>query len=420
MRRILNFLVIFLFLICGWHIAAGDFAENNAQLQKLIQEQPKLTNLTLGGEKITDKEMSLLVGFPKLTKLRLTGTKVTDKGLQILEKLPLIEDLGLNTFDITDQGLIYLKNLNNLTHLDLGSTQVSDAGLKSLSDMQKLKYLDLGYTKVCGTGLNNCPNLENLRLVGKQITDEGLVELGKLKNLGRLDLGGDNITGKGLANLRNLKSLEELYLSGKKITAVDILKLNNIPSLTKLSLYRINLTDTDLKAWKKSEVKELWLDDAEVTESAVRELKKVNSNLKILYHKPKIVDAFTRDGKLVDVNGSFSLHLSKSPESSQGKRAAVVGGTSIKLKQPVTLIINGKKRITYKGGSIMAPLTYAVKTKKIFAGKNSILVENIPETPLYLNIKEFGPGKKFRRYLLKQTLSSQDGKDKKEFTFIIK
>src|SRR5262249_52305357 len=95
----------------------------------------RLTELWLGGPKITDTGLAQLGEMSGLTTLGLNHAQVTDAGLVHLERLPVLEKLDLSGTLVTDNGVVCLKKLTGLRRLFLlDSTPITRAGRQELQE----------------------------------------------------------------------------------------------------------------------------------------------------------------------------------------------------------------------------------------------------------------------------------------------
>jgi Leucine Rich repeat len=127
-------------------------------------------------DRITNKGLSGLRGLDFLAELNLERLEryrqpqfgrisipLTDACLVHLQTLPRLENLTLAGNLITDQGLSRIAQMSSLKVLDLSATEVSDAGLAHIAGMKNLERVDLGATRVTEEGLTQLrmarPNL---------------------------------------------------------------------------------------------------------------------------------------------------------------------------------------------------------------------------------------------------------------------
>jgi hypothetical protein len=115
---------------------------------------------------ITDKGLAILGGLQHLTALDLTrlnryrsdlnvfnSVPLTDACLVHLLSLPRLKELALSGNRITDRGMAQIAQLRHLSELDLVATRVSDAGLIHLRGMTSLQVVNLGATRVTAEGV---------------------------------------------------------------------------------------------------------------------------------------------------------------------------------------------------------------------------------------------------------------------------
>jgi Leucine Rich repeat len=130
-------------------------------------------------DRITNKGMSELRGLDYLAELNLERLEryrqvqfgrvfipLTDACLVHLQALPRLENLTLAGNLITDQGMSQIAQMSSLKVLELSATEVSDAGLAHIEGMKNLERVDLGATRVTKEGL------AQLRLARPNLTIE--------------------------------------------------------------------------------------------------------------------------------------------------------------------------------------------------------------------------------------------------------
>jgi hypothetical protein len=117
-------------------------------------------------DRITNKGLAGLRGLDFLTELnlerldryrqpptRLVSIPLTDACLLHLQALPRLENLTLAGNLITDKGLAQIARMASLKVLDLSATEVSDVGLVHLERMKNLERVDLAATRVTKEGI---------------------------------------------------------------------------------------------------------------------------------------------------------------------------------------------------------------------------------------------------------------------------
>ena len=115
---------------------------------------------------ITDQGLAALHGLDYLTDLSLDRlgpyrertahfpfVPLTDACLVHLQKRPRLENLALAGNRITDLGLARIATMTRLKTLDLSVTEVTDAGLATIVGMKNLVQVNLGATRVTAKGL---------------------------------------------------------------------------------------------------------------------------------------------------------------------------------------------------------------------------------------------------------------------------
>jgi hypothetical protein len=396
------------------------FAETDAQAKLAIEKNTDWKRFGLYNEMITNESMKYIVKLDKLESLQISGTSITDDGLKNIGSLKKLKELTLNTFKITDKCMKYVSDLKQLTMLDLEGALISDTGIRQLSGFNSLTELGVGYTKVTGTGLRRLQNLKSLR-IGEEITNEGLASLGELTELRELQVFGNNIKGKFLFPLLNLKKLRSLDISGDKIVLDDILCFAQLPCLKFIILTDIKITDRDLLKFRIfPHLKSIYLNKTVVTESAIRALKKIRPDIHVCNMKPLLVDALTDNGGVLDLNGKYELGISNSSYGFNSPDSLGGAGNSLNVKINLELTINNKLKITYDGGGMWMPLNEYLINGVVKAGRNSVLIKNIPPVPLYLSIVETrGVNGKKKKFLLHKILNSKNSTTTKEFFFNI-
>jgi Leucine Rich repeat len=73
-----------------------------------------------------------LQGLTQLQNLSLSGNRITDKGLELIAHLPKLETLDLDATDVSDAGIVSLQSMKSLRAVRLGGTLVTPEGVKKL------------------------------------------------------------------------------------------------------------------------------------------------------------------------------------------------------------------------------------------------------------------------------------------------
>jgi Leucine-rich repeat (LRR) protein len=221
-----------------------------------------LRTLNLEGA-IVDDDVTLasLKGLTALTEINLGGTRITDSGMASLAGLIKLEDLNLNRTQISDSGVAQLDGLTALSRLSLNGTRLNGTGLAHLKGLTRIEELSLENTAV---------------------GDAGLAHLAGLVNLKILRLGGTKVGDAGVAHLKGLTKLEELSLDRTAITDAGLADLTALPRLAILSVQKTRVTDDAVIAQNRRraqlQVQQLNATRSGVvpSESAIRELEIVH------------------------------------------------------------------------------------------------------------------------------------------------
>ncbi|MSR77457.1 MAG: hypothetical protein EXS63_04440 [Candidatus Omnitrophica bacterium] len=255
----------------------------------VVDTGKKILSLNLNDESsIRDQDLEHLKGLTNLTELYLGGTKVSNAGLEHLKGLRNLTVLWLNDTQVSDAGLAHLKGLTNLTWLNFYETQVSDAAIyefiaghpkrdsiqvwnaksenKTVANVPKeilAKYsapdsvMDFKAQVAAAKKFLNDRNLREslleadesnetltLSLSGKSsIHDQDLVHLKGLRNLTGLYLGGTQVSDAGLEHLKGLRNLTMLGLSGTQVSDVGIVHLKGLTNVTHLDFIGTQVSD---------------------------------------------------------------------------------------------------------------------------------------------------------------------------------
>jgi Leucine-rich repeat (LRR) protein len=208
----------------------------------------KLTQIALGGRKISDASLQILApqlkGLTNLKELKLDNNQIGDVGMQALGQslkgLTNLQSLWLQDNQIGDVGMQALgqslKGLTNLQSLWLSHNQIGDVSMQalgqSLQGLRNLQILGLSHNQIGDAGmqdllpnLKELTNLKSLGLGNNKIGDVGLQTFGQnlkgLTNLQRLDLNDNQIDDAGMQalapNLKELTNLRYIYLHNNQI-----------------------------------------------------------------------------------------------------------------------------------------------------------------------------------------------------------
>ncbi|MEO6786028.1 MAG: c-type cytochrome domain-containing protein [Chthoniobacteraceae bacterium] len=121
-------------------------------------------NFRVAGDSFPPETFALLRQVTTLTELNLGGVRLTDEDLANIAGLKNLEVLHLDSTPITDAGLAHVGTLESLISLNLFGTAITDAGLQHLAGLRHLHSLYLAETKVTAQGVarlqNDLPNVQ--------------------------------------------------------------------------------------------------------------------------------------------------------------------------------------------------------------------------------------------------------------------
>jgi hypothetical protein len=197
-------------------------------------------DLAFGGE-ITDRAVDQLVQLPRLRELWIYDQVLTDKHLARLARLKSLTTLRLGACPVS--ALKQLKTLPNLTTLEVSVR--SDGPALDLSGLLKLERLRIGTVEQANSGSKEPPltdrdlsalaGLRHLRalFIKGEFTDEGIAPLVRLPDLERLEISGSGISDRTLIALSKCGKLEYLNIKGSLMDR-GLLALSNCRTLTQL------------------------------------------------------------------------------------------------------------------------------------------------------------------------------------------
>ncbi len=204
-----------------------------------------LENLKVTNHSLRDDELSHIPSKSSLKTLDLFGgLTISALGMTAFEQFVSLTDLNLGGNGLTDRDIISLPLLTNLTILNIQrNKEITDNGIASLPQFVNLTHLDMSECpKIKGTGFENFSQLVNLNtlilafcqnLHGKNliylslnhelqvinlhyciyITNEDLKAFSPLLNLRKVDLNKCcSISDNGLSHFSTLTNLIELRL----------------------------------------------------------------------------------------------------------------------------------------------------------------------------------------------------------------
>jgi len=103
---------------------------------------------------MTDDSLAKLPWLPALKRLVLDGNEIRGPGLTLLrEQQPELTDLSLGCPALTDLSARNLAELKQVKRLSLAGSGLTDAGIKHLAALTGLEWLDLRGSKATAAGV---------------------------------------------------------------------------------------------------------------------------------------------------------------------------------------------------------------------------------------------------------------------------
>lgn len=124
--------------------------EMTAGAVKALESLPRLEELILATDDLTDESLGQFVGISQLKRLHVPHSKLSDSGVEALAQIfPNLEELGLCfTSSVTNDGLLYLRHLRKLKTLLLCGEGFTSDALEILSTLHGLTLIDLASTAI--------------------------------------------------------------------------------------------------------------------------------------------------------------------------------------------------------------------------------------------------------------------------------
>lgn len=193
---------------------------HSLKLKDLVNsvETSKVDSLLLAFSGVTDADLDVLKQFPALKRLDLGGTKVTNIGIPIIVETEGLRDLFLNDTRIDDNSNIHLEALKDLRVLSLGGTDLSLSKALKLLDGSKIEVLFV-------------PGLQN----------SGAIELSS-DSLIVLDIAFSDLS---MVTFDNVPRLETLVISKSQLAGISA-HLHRAPSLKSIVVVDDDSTELNL------------------------------------------------------------------------------------------------------------------------------------------------------------------------------
>lgn len=195
-----------------------------------LDQMPAITDLNLGGARLSTADVQHLTRLPRLTRLHLGQTDLTADGLVQLAQCPALQAIFLDHTNVNDFAVETFLNAtgSRLYGLSLDHTTITDTAIEPLSRASRMFDINVGNTPVTDAGLRHIrgqTQLSSLWLTNTRVTDAGIAEISNLKQLITLDLSGTAITDASLPTLSGMHRLNYLGCRNTRLSAAGIAQL---------------------------------------------------------------------------------------------------------------------------------------------------------------------------------------------------
>ncbi|NRA65864.1 MAG: leucine-rich repeat domain-containing protein [Pseudobacteriovorax sp.] len=190
----------------AWGLLEEDDLEENEDPADTTRKAPKLTNLLLSFNELSD--LSSVTNFTELVELRAANNQI--------ESLPSFSGLTkLKTLDLASNQLTSIPSDMNtdIENLFLGRNQIKD--LTGIGGLINLKKIDLSHNPLEDfSELNNLTSLNDVKLNGANLS--AIPRFSNPESLSRFSFIGNNVTDA--SNLSRLTNANEIYGYYNKIS----------------------------------------------------------------------------------------------------------------------------------------------------------------------------------------------------------
>jgi hypothetical protein len=223
------------------HALAGTATRIGPATIARINACRHLQRLSLSGPMVTDDTLELLGGLPYLTRLSLVGARITDEGLRYLGKFRNLNSLDLRMTDVADDGLIALAGLRGLMTVDLGHTRVTPEGAAWLQAQRR------------GLSVSATTSDATLRELSHLLRERRtrMSEPESMPATFMVRAEGSAVTDGGLTALRGLTNVAELDLTDARLTNAAVDELGTLRGLKKLVVRGTGITDAGIDALRQ-------------------------------------------------------------------------------------------------------------------------------------------------------------------------
>lgn len=245
---------------------------------------------------ITDDLLQYLPDLPTLSLLTLNSSQVTDEGMTPLRRLPRLHSLAINSSSVTDAGLAEVAQVSSLRVLYLRVPAATSAGLSDVARLFHLKHLVLAKMQFTGGGFQNLRSLPDLRIlaiIAESLTDEDLAAVAQIEQLENLHIqSAQHVTDAGIRHIAGLRGLHALTISAcPNVGDGGFERIAELPQLVRLTIRgdirqgTARFTDDGMRHLESLEsLRVLSLSNTEVSDDAVKRLKKALPNCLVQHH----------------------------------------------------------------------------------------------------------------------------------------
>jgi Leucine-rich repeat (LRR) protein len=167
-----------------------------------LRNNRNLTALDLRYNDISDDAVAdLAANTVQLTELYLGGNKITDKAILFLNQFKSIEKLDVSDTLISSNGLRRIATFDRLSYLDVSNVRASDANVREL--------------------ITRLPNLSKINLANTQVSDRSMPSVAKSTRLSAIDLSNCSITKQGIRELCQSNTIDEIVLDQALLSSLS-------------------------------------------------------------------------------------------------------------------------------------------------------------------------------------------------------
>jgi Leucine-rich repeat (LRR) protein len=174
-----------------------DMNSKSDEILALCSKKKSVVKFIGTDANISSEGFASLGDVENLTELSIGGSKVSEEDASNLGKLVHLEYLLLNDSGLTDKACEHFSSFRQLRSVSLCDTRVTGSGLKSLTGSKQLEVLLLHGSPISDAGMNEIVGFANMRELGlnqTNVTNDGMLTLATMPRLGRLAITGSKVT----------------------------------------------------------------------------------------------------------------------------------------------------------------------------------------------------------------------------------